>query len=1000
MPRAARSTRPVVRTTLATRLPLPPRNRPTRRQEFSRPPLFDAAWYAETAGCSTVPIEAARHYLRHGARRGLWPHPLFVPHHVAVRAPEAVGDADPLLAYLDQRLFKLSPHPLFDLKGYVRAHPESRRHPSGPLGHYVEHGAAQGLAPNPWYTPTPEEPRGLTDWSAARWHEWAARKQLVPRLRTARLPASHAAAVLDGDRDLDGPPPRVSVVVESVRGVDTLARTLRTVVDQVDVRLEIVVVTDGLVPDLDTRLAPLPDHVSLVVVRHEGSRASTGLNLALEQVTGDLVAFVAAGESWEPGRLRRLAAACRDGGGVAYDSMLVHRPEKPPVYAAATLPSGTPPVAIATVELTRLVLAREVLDALGGFDETLRGGWEADFTFRLLSRHEATHVTSVGVERDVEVVAEARRLDPPEQPVPDHSTVPTWSDVAFNRYAIDWERLEGRPAGPDVISVVIPTHDDWRMTRGSVLTVLASEVPAGMSLECIVLDNGSDAVTAQMLDSLEARHDGVRVVHAPTNFGYAVGNNLAVGEVRGDTVVFLNNDTKVDPGWLRPLVTQLADPDVQAVQSLLLYPSGTIQSAGVVFPDCGGVPYAFLAGFPVEDAAGLERESFSALTGASLAMRFQDVVALRGFDPLFRNGMEDVDLCLRLARLRPGRCVVEPASRVTHLESRTAGRFDKVVMNRRLFLDRWDATAPRDDSAIWVGRGFDVVDHVVRTVVSEDRRLCTPEPVLVRSRALVTQHPPRLRWALKNPATQGPWGDAWGDTHFARCLADRAARARPGRRDGPRLGVLPQHRLPRRRRAHAARPDRVPAVVRPGQPRLGDLAPGDAVLAGGHLLRPRARRERVLVEEDVRALGHAHRRLDAGHRPGAVPPRPRGRRHGAGGAVRRQLPRQAPADGRGRDGRRPAAVGLRHLLGGVPAPGRAAGRVRAEHRPRCDVRLGRDRAQRPLGRHAGGRVPVQPAVRRGGQRRPRDHRRRHRSRTTCSAPRSRSPATPPSSPRW
>ena len=86
-------------------------------------PLFDAAWYAETAGCSTVPIEAARHYLRHGARRGLWPHPLFVPHHVAVRAPEAVGDADPLLAYLEKGLFKLSPHPLFDLKGYVRAHP-------------------------------------------------------------------------------------------------------------------------------------------------------------------------------------------------------------------------------------------------------------------------------------------------------------------------------------------------------------------------------------------------------------------------------------------------------------------------------------------------------------------------------------------------------------------------------------------------------------------------------------------------------------------------------------------------------------------------------------------------------------------------------------------------------------------------------------------------------------------------------------------------------------
>jgi hypothetical protein len=183
-------------------------------------PLFDAAWYAETAGCSPVPVEAARHYLRHGARRGLWPHPLFVPHHVAVRAPEAVGEADPLVAYLEKRLFKLSPHPLFDLKGYVRAHPESRRHPSGPLGHYVEQGAAAGLAPNPWYTPTADEPRGLTDWSAARWQEWASRKQLVPRLRTGRLPASHAGDL--PDPEVEGPPPRVSVVVESVRGVDTL----------------------------------------------------------------------------------------------------------------------------------------------------------------------------------------------------------------------------------------------------------------------------------------------------------------------------------------------------------------------------------------------------------------------------------------------------------------------------------------------------------------------------------------------------------------------------------------------------------------------------------------------------------------------------------------------------------------------------------------------------------------------------------------------------------
>jgi hypothetical protein len=111
---------------------------------------------------------------------------------------------------------------------------------------------------------------------------------------------------------------------------------------------------------------------------------------------------------------------------------------------------------------------------------------------------------------------------------------------------------------------------------------------------------------------------------------------------------------------------------------------------------------------------------------------------------------------------------------VTHLESRTPGRFKRAVRNRRLFLDRWRDRTPRDDTPLWADRGFEVVDHEVRTVVDEDRRLCTPEPVLVRApaaRASVAEGAPRLRWAIKNPATPGEWGDWWGDTHFAGCLA-------------------------------------------------------------------------------------------------------------------------------------------------------------------------------------------------------------------------------------
>ena len=126
-------------------------------------PLFDAAWYAEIAGCSSDPDRAARHYLRHGRRRGLWPHPLFVPERVASRAASKVGVADPLVAYLQQRLFDVSPHPLFEVGSYVRAHPEAAAHEHGPLAHYVAHGAAAGWAPNRWFRPVPGRPGGLAD---------------------------------------------------------------------------------------------------------------------------------------------------------------------------------------------------------------------------------------------------------------------------------------------------------------------------------------------------------------------------------------------------------------------------------------------------------------------------------------------------------------------------------------------------------------------------------------------------------------------------------------------------------------------------------------------------------------------------------------------------------------------------------------------------------------------------------------------------------------------
>lgn len=338
--------------------------------------------------------------------------------------------------------------------------------------------------------------------------------------------------------------------------------------------------------------------------------------------------------------------------------------------------------------------------------------------------------------------------------------------------AIGWADLATRRQTPGLTSVVIPTYRDWRLTTAAVSAVSTAAQQHGHHIEIVVWDNGSFPCQAVILDALPARFPQTRVYHHPDNLGFALGNNVALTHARGEFVVFLNNDTTARDDWLGPLLEALADPEVLGAQSLLVYPSGAIQSAGVAFPEPGGIPHAFLAGFPIEDASGVERLKLHALTGAALAMRFTDAVALRGFDPIFTNGMEDIDLCLRLADLRPGHFRVCPDSVVVHHESRTPGRYLRYLDNRANYLDRWADRAPRDDVALWAAQGFRVTGRTVTRNEDVPERLGIPMPVLERVRASVWESPPTLRWAIKVAAQYGRLGDRWGDTIFARSVAD------------------------------------------------------------------------------------------------------------------------------------------------------------------------------------------------------------------------------------
>jgi GT2 family glycosyltransferase len=463
----------------------------------------------------------------------------------------------------------------------------------------------------------------------------------------------------------------------------------------------------------------------------------------LATARGEYVAFLDAGDSWVPDRLERLVALGRP---FVADELEGERGNGEKVVLRSPAPE---------IEPARLVVRREALLERGGIDPTVRPAWVLD----LLLRHPDLRV------EPVPVVGVRRRFPDRRRAV--RPPVGDWRRVVLNRHLVDWAALAERTPRPGLTSVIIPTYEDSELTTACVDSLTASEG----DLEVIVWDNGSSPDVAAALDRLAG--DRVQVHRSEENHGFALGNNLALAHATGDVVVFLNNDTTVGPGWLAPLRDALDDDDVLGVQPLLLYPSGAIQSTGVAFPTCGGLPHAFLQGFPVEDAYGVEGLRFHAITGAALALRYADAVALRGFDPVFTNGMEDIDLCHRLAQRRTGHFRVVGTAPVVHHESRTPGRYDKHLVNRRIYLDRWQReVVPRDDASLWATRGLRVVDHEIGPARhGEPPRLRVPRPVLVREARLEVTESRRLRWAIKNPAPAGPGGERWGDTPFAAALA-------------------------------------------------------------------------------------------------------------------------------------------------------------------------------------------------------------------------------------
>jgi GT2 family glycosyltransferase/radical SAM superfamily enzyme YgiQ (UPF0313 family)/tetratricopeptide (TPR) repeat protein len=265
-------------------------------------------------------------------------------------------------------------------------------------------------------------------------------------------------------------------------------------------------------------------------------------------------------------------------------------------------------------------------------------------------------------------------------------------------------------------SIIIPVFNKIELTR-QCLTTLAS-LTTMPEYEVIIVDNNSTDGTAEFLAALGG---DVQVIRNAENYGFAVACNQGAKAARGEFLLFLNNDTIPTEGWLNALVDEVErHPDVAVVGSKLLYEDGTIQHAGVAFSRIVLLPYHIYRQFPADSPMVNRRREFQCVTGACMLVRRDVFDQVGGFDEGFKNGFEDVDLCLKI-REQGRHIIYRPDSVVYHLESQTPGRKANEKENARRLLERW---APKwwipDEDALYMEDGLSC-----RVRTSEDGLLHT-----------------------------------------------------------------------------------------------------------------------------------------------------------------------------------------------------------------------------------------------------------------------------------
>lgn len=226
------------------------------------------------------------------------------------------------------------------------------------------------------------------------------------------------------------------------------------------------------------------------------------------------------------------------------------------------------------------------------------------------------------------------------------------------------------------VSIVIVNYNAGPLLTDCVVSCM------GEGTEIIVVDNHSADNSIELLSTRMAGASyPVSIIINESNKGFAAACNIGAAAARGEFLLFLNPDCRLDPGALNTLLAELEHtPDAGMVGGLLVDPDGTEQGGG---RRAVPTPWrSFVRAFGLSRFADRWPKLFfdfhlhkqplpdhpievEAISGACMLVRREAMAQVGLWDEEYFLHCEDLDWCMRF-RGAGWKILFVPAARIVH----------------------------------------------------------------------------------------------------------------------------------------------------------------------------------------------------------------------------------------------------------------------------------------------------------------------------------------------